>query len=85
MEKDLQFTSIEKDTVNAVCKLAREQKFEDEFVYLALAEWDKDLKSGKEFMWHGKISRADSIRFDISNILASVKIFSNLHKLLHKD
>lgn len=85
MEKDLIFTSIEKDTVNAVCKLAREQKFEDEFVYMALAEWDKDLKSGKNFMWHGKISKEDSMRFDISNLLASVKIFSNLDKLLHKD
>tara|TARA_B100000530_G_scaffold287110_1_gene202258 strand:+ start:265 stop:534 length:270 start_codon:yes stop_codon:yes gene_type:complete len=83
-KKDFIYTSIETSTVHAVISMVRDKDLDDKYALWALAEWDSDLKDGKNFMWHGKMSEQASKDFDVKNIVAKAEILSNLDKLLNK-
>tara|TARA_A100001037_G_scaffold86026_1_gene78118 strand:- start:221 stop:490 length:270 start_codon:yes stop_codon:yes gene_type:complete len=83
-KKDNYYTSIEQSTVHAVISIVRDKELDDKYALWALAEWDSDLKDGKNFMWHGKMAEEASREFDVKNIVAKAEILSNLDKLLHK-
>ncbi|MAT63578.1 MAG: hypothetical protein CL881_07240 [Dehalococcoidia bacterium] len=83
-KKSLMYTSIDESTVHAVISIVRDKELDDKYALWALAEWDSDLKHGKNFMWHGKMSEEASREFDVKNIVAKAEILSNLQNLLNK-